>query len=264
MHAMSTTRTTRLRFSCSAAILIAAALAAAEARATEYGPVLRSDDPAFRTDLGIQLSLGGSSCIGGGTSYARCFGTDDQWDTRFGLNGGLIIRPFQHVSFGLDVGMMTLAYHQITANTWTDLLLGPTVRYHQPWRIRGKLYVEPNIGLQAGYVYGVLREKKDDSGTSVDYRHKHYGAFISIPFGLDFFPLPRVGIGLEFRVIRTFYTDVCFESADTVVCRGAHENKLVGSDVREASGHSAQYLGDKGTASYPWKLFWGIHGLYYF
>lgn len=261
---MSTKRTTRLRLSCSAGILIAAALAATETSAAEYGPVLRSSDPAFRTDLGAHLALGGSSCVGGGTGYARCFGNDNQWDTRFGLQGGLIIRPFKRVSFGLDVGMMTLTYHQITANTWTDFTLGPTVRYHQPWRIRKKLYVEPNIGLQAGYVYGLMRERKDEAATELDYKQKHYGAFMSLLLGIDFFPLPRVGLGLEFRLLRTFYTDVCYESENTTVCRGAREDKLVNSDVREPSGQTASYLGDKGVVTYPWKLFWGIHGLYYF
>jgi len=263
---MDTKRTTSLRLSCSAAVLIAAALASAELGAAEYGPVLRSSDPAFRTDLGIHLSLGGSSCIGGGTGYARCHGTNNQWDTRFGLQGGLILRPFRHFSFGLDTGMMTFTFHQVTANTWTDFTIGPTFRVHFPVRIRKKVYLEPNIGLQAGYVYGVYHENKpDDGGTeTLDYKHKHYGAFLSIPFGLDFFPLPRVGIGLEFRVMRTFYTDVCFESAETVVCRGAQEDKLVSSDVREPSGQTASYLGDKGVVTYPWKMFWGVHGLYYF
>ena len=261
---MRTNQTPRLLLSCSAAIAIAALLAPG-ARAAEYGPVLRTDDPAFRTDLGAHIAIGGSSCVGGGTDYARCFGTDNQWDTRFGVQGGLIVRPFKRVSFGLDVGMMTLKYHQVTANTWTDFTLGPTIRYHQPWRIRGKLYIEPNIGLQAGYVYGLLNERKDDSGTEeLGYKHKHYGPFVSILLGLDFFPLPRVGVGLEFRLLRTFYTDVCFESAESVVCRGAQEEDLVDSDVRQPSGQTASYLGDKGVATYPWKLFWGIHGLYYF
>jgi hypothetical protein len=263
MHAMSTKRTTRLRLSCSAGILIAAALAAAEAGAAEYGPVLRSSDPAFRTDLGAHLAIGGSSCVGGGTGYARCFGQDTSWDTRFGLQGGLIIRPFKRVSFGMDVGMMTLTYHQITANTWTDFTLGPTVRYHQPWRIRKKLYLEPNIGLQAGYVYGLMNERKDLVG-DLGNKHKHYGAFMSLLLGVDFFPLPRVGLGLEFRLMRTFYTDVCFESDDTVVCRGAQEDKLVDSDVRKDLEQTAQFLGEKGVVTYPWKLFWGVHGLYYF
>ena len=161
--------------------------------------------------------------------------------------------------------MMPLTYHQVTSNTWTDFTLGPTVRYHHPWRIRKKLYVEPSIGLQAGYVYGVMRERKDDAGTDLDYKHKHYGPFLAIPFGLDFFPLPRVGIGLEFRVLRTFYTDVCYESEDTVVCRGAREDKLVDSDVRKDQNKTAQFLGEKdGVVDYPWKLFWGVHGLYYF
>jgi hypothetical protein len=252
-----------------ASFALAAALAASFASAAaagEYGPVLRSGDPAFRTDLGVQLSLGGSSCVGGGTNYARCNGVADAWDSRFGLQGGLIVRPYRHFSFGLDAGFMSLTSHQVTANTWNDFTVGPTARFHLPIRIRKKVYIEPNIGLQAGYVYGVYRENKDDdSGTTeVGYKHKHYGPFVAVLLGADFFPLPRVGVGLEFRLLRTFYTDVCFESADSVVCRSTQDERLVNSDVREPGGQTAQYLRDKGVAEYPWKLFWGVHGLYYF
>jgi len=262
---MHTNRTKRLRIPCSAAILIAATLTAGEARATDYGPVLRNGDPAFRTDLGLHLAVGGSSCVGGGTDYAKCHGADNQWDTSFGLQGGLIIRPFKRFSFGMDVGFAMLKYHQVTANTWRDLLVGPTVRYHQPVRIR-HVYFEPSVGLQAGYVYGALDEAKDfDTGsTERGFKHKHYGPFVSAIVGLDFFPLPRLGVGFEFRLVRTFYTDVCFESAQTAVCRGTREKHLVDSDVRSATGQTAQFLGDKGAVTYPWKLFWGLlHVIYY-
>jgi hypothetical protein len=263
MHAMHTNRTKRLCIPCSAAILIAAALTSAEARATEYGAVLRTGDPAFRTDLGVHLELGGASCVGGGSGYAKCHGTENQWDTSFGLQGGVIIRPFERFSFGMDLGFASLKYHQVTANTWRDFLLGPTARYHQPIRIRS-VYFEPSVGLQAGYVYGVLHEEKNAGGQDLGYEHKHYGAFVSALVGLDFFPLPRLGIGFEFRLVRTFYTDVCFESADTSVCRGAQEKHLVDSDVRDPEGKTAQFLGDKGAATYPWKLFWGLlHVIYY-
>jgi len=259
---MHTNRTKRMRIPCSAAILIAASLTAAQARATDYGPVVRSGDPAFRTDLGLHLALGGSSCVGGGTNYAKCHGADNQWDTSFGLQGGLIIRPFKRFSFGMDAGFSTLKYHQVTANTWRDFLLGPTVRYHQPVRVR-HVYFEPSFGLQAGYVYGVLHEEKNEAGgTNLGWEHKHYGPFVSALVGLDFFPLPRLGVG--FRLVRTFYTDVCFESAQTSVCRGSKEKHLVGSDVRSATDQTAQFLGDKGAVTYPWKLFWGLlHVIYY-
>jgi len=263
MHATRTNLVNDLRLPCSAAILVAAALAAIPAHATEYGPVLRSGDPAFRTDLGAHLSVGGSSCLGGGTEYANCRGKDVQWDTGFGLHGGLILRPFKRFSFGVDVGYQTLVFHQITANSWRDFLVGPTARYHQPVRIRN-VYFEPSVGLQAGYAFGVYSENRDIASTNLGYRHRHYGPFLSALIGLDFFPLPRFGVGFEFRVVRTFYTDVCFESAETVVCRGAQEGELVDSDVREPTDQTAQYLGDKGLAKFPWKLYWGLlHVIYY-
>lgn len=255
-------RTRRSPWPALAAALALAALAA-DARAAGDAE-LRAKSPGFRTDLGAHASFGGSSCLGGGTGYASCTGADQAWDTRFGFAAGAILRPFRLFSVGVDVGLMTLRSHQVTENQWWDFTAGPIARLHVPFGIARKLVIEPNLGLQAGLVYGVFREDEKEDGSNVHFRHEHYGPFVSAVLGLDFFPLPRLGVGLETRLLRTFYTNVCFETADARICRGTGEEELVSSDLFEMSGQSSQFLGDRGAASYPWKLLWGLHVLYYF
>jgi hypothetical protein len=248
-----------------AAIAVAMAIGH-EARAGTDGDgvALRAEKPGFRTDLGLHASFGGSSCVGGGTNYASCTGADQSWDTNLGFAAGVLLRPFRHFSIGVDGGLMTLRSHQVTENQWWDFTMGPIARFHLPVRIGKKLYFEPNLGLQAGFVYGVFREDEKEDGSNVGYRHEHYGPFLSAVLGLDFFPVPRVGVGLEVRALRTFYTNVCFETASDRICRGTDEGELVDSDLFEVADQTSQFLGDRGTASYPWKLQWALHVLYYF
>jgi len=236
------------------ALLLTALPAAAD---EEQEQVVRTKDPAFRTDFAMHLAIGGNSCLGGGTNYANCSGTEHSWDTGFGIAGGLFVRPFRFVSAGLDVGYTMLVYHQETTSKWGDLTLGPTLRVHIPVKLR-KLYLEPNFGLHGGWVKGNYHQGKRDNDT-VNYDHTHMGAFMSFLLGADIFLLPKLGIGLEFRLIRTFYIEVCFESEDTLNCRGDQDEAI----VKRYADHQG-YPGEKGLADYPWKLFYGIHGLYYF
>lgn len=222
--------------------------------------IVRNEDPGFRTDIGVHLAFGGHSCVGGGSKYADCRGTDTSWDTSWGLAGGIIVRPFYRFSAGLDISYVNMIHHQDTASTWSDFTLGPVVRYHQPIHIRS-LYFEANIGVQFGWVQAKYHQAtRMDTNESVDYDHKHLGAFLAFPLGVDFFPLPKLGVGLDFRLLRTFYSEVCFEWVGGVNCRGVQDEAL----VKRWEDDNVTFPGEKGIATYPWKLFWGVHALYYF
>lgn len=226
----------------------------------EQETVNRPEVPGFRTDLGIQFSFGGHSCIGGGSNYASCYGTDTSWDTSWGLGGGFLARPFKLFSVGVNISYYTMKLHEITDNKWGDLLLGPVAKFHFPFMLGArKLLFEPNIGLQGGFAKGTYSEEKLASTEKVGWEHEHLGAFLAIPFGVDFFPIPKLGVGLEFKLVRTFYTEVCFESRDLTTCRGV--NDKAAEDNWDLS--STGIPNDKGIATYPWKLFWGLHVLYY-
>ncbi len=219
----------------------------------------RPKTPGFRTDLGVQFSFGGHSCIGGGSDYATCGGTNVRWDTSWGLGGGFIARPFKLFSLGVNVSYYNMKFRRITENKWSDLLLGPVGKFHFPFRLGTKdLLFEPNIGLQVGFAKGTFKERMRETGQSVDWNHEHLGAFLGLPFGVDFFPIPKLGVGLEFKVVRTFYTEVCFEH-DQVACRGVNDKAL----TKRYDLPDGGVPNDKGVASYPWKLFWGLHVLYY-
>jgi hypothetical protein len=249
-----------LTFLAVATALSLAATAAQAQEEIEVERIVRTEDPGFRTDLGLQLAFGGHSCVGGGSEYAECKGADTSWDTSWGLAGGFIVRPFNHFSFGIDVTYVNMIHHQDTASKWSDFTMGPVVRYHQPVRIRD-LYFEPYLGLQAGWVMGKYHQAtRIDTNEKVDYDHKHLGAFLAIPFGVDFFPLPKLGVGLEFRLLRTFYSEVCFEWRGGVNCRGTQDEAI----VKRFEDDKVTFPGEKGIAKYPWKLFWGVHALYYF
>ena len=247
-----------------ALLALALALAPGARAEADDAPVLSTATPPFRTDLAAHVSFGGSSCLGGGTGYAACSGAYPSWDTLLGFEAGVLTRPFRFVSFGLDGGLTALKARVMSANRWWDVTVGPVVRLHLPVRIKGKVLFEPSLGVQGGFVYGTYREDKTNEGGDVSYRHEHYGPFVSALVGLDYFPLPRVGVGLDVRVLRTFYTNVCFETAGDTICRGTSQGELATSDVHQASGQTVSFLGDKGEVSYPWKMFWGVHALYYF
>ena len=227
----------------------------------EPEPINRPETPGFRTDLGIQFAFGGHSCVGGGSNYASCSGTNDSWDTSGGLAGTLMARPFRMFSIGFDVSYYTMKYHQLTDNKWKDLLLGPVAKLHFPFRFsKHSILMELNFGLQVGFVKGVYDEKKrDDGNTVVNWKHDHLGAFLGVPLAFDYFPIPKLGVGLDFKLVRTFYTEVCFESQNVTTCRGVDDKAAEDNWELPASG----IPNDKGVASYPWKLFWGLHVLYY-
>jgi len=256
-----TTRCRDIRFLALAVALgalIPLAPATAEARDVESEEVLLTDGVGFRTDLGLHLSVGGNSCLGGGTGYAECSGTEHAWDTSWGLAGGFIVRPWWFLSIGIDLAYTNMIYHQATDNTWSDLAVGPTVRLHLPFNVRG-FVLEPNLGLHLGYVQGVYHENETQDGRTMDYDHDHMGFFLSILLGADFFVLPKFALGVEFRLLRTFYDEVCFEWSDGTNCRGVDDEA-----IEKRYDDNLNFPGEKGIVDYPWKLFWGVHGLYYF
>lgn len=220
------------------------------------------DRPGFRTDLGIYLGAGGHTCIGGGSNYASCSDTQNAWDTGWGIAGGVVTRPLSFLSIGIDLGYNRMIYHQQTKDKWGDLLVGPVFKFHLPFSFAGMIW-EPNLGIQAGYVQGTYYQKKRGSD-EVDYKHKHTGAFLTLLAGMDLFFMPRFGVGLEARFIRTFYQEVCYEWYNGVSCRGIDDTRIVNAykEVKEQTGES--FPGEKGISDFPWKLFYGTHVLYYF
>jgi hypothetical protein len=195
----------------------------------------------------------------GGTGYAACAEADTSFDPGFGLAAGVLVRPLTWLSAGVDVAWGRLTHHQETANSWSDLQVGPVLRGHLPLWIRKKAYLEPNLGIQAGWVRGMFHEAiRTDNQDEVDYEHSHMGAFLSFLLGIDWFVLPKLGLGLEFRLLRTFYDEVCFETRDGKYCRGVDDKA-----VTERWDLNMNFPGEKGIAEYPWKLFFGVHAIYY-
>jgi hypothetical protein len=257
---MGENRFHRRSFRVAALAILAALVAAVPARADGAGASAAPlEAPGFRTDLGVHASFGGSSAVGGGNNYAA----SSAWDTLFGFQVGAILRPFRHFSFGVDLGYTLLRMRQQTANSWSDLTIGPALRFHLPLRLGRKLLLEPSLGLEGGYVYGVYHEDKqangDGRGTVLNHEHTHTGPFVALLGGLDLFPVPRVGFGVDLRVLRTFYTTVCFDDGQQTICRGTTQGELATNDI-----NNTVFSGDKREATYPWKMFWGVHALYYF
>jgi hypothetical protein len=243
-------------------LLVACLLLAPGQGAASESPakLVRSGEPGFRTDIGIHLSVGGHSCLAGGSGYAKCKGEDNTWDGSFGLAGGLLVRPLRHFSFGLEAGFAQMRLHQQTANKWRDITVGPVARFHYPLRLRS-LVLEPSAGLHFGYVRGIFSEKMSGSN-QVDFVHDHQGMFFGFLLGADLFFLPRVAAGLEIRLIRTVYTEVCFESLSGVGCRAVSDEEVAAQ--YQVPGTETVLDGDMGVVDYPWKIFFGIHLLYYF
>jgi hypothetical protein len=221
----------------------------------------------FPTDFGIYFSAGASMCLPGGEGTGLCYETDDGWDTSFGFNSGMNMRPFRFMSFGLDLSYMNLESRFPDLDRWADLYVGPVVRFHLPIRIL-KVLVDLSTGASGGLVVGFLHDGK--------YVSEHYGPYFSALFNLDIFPIPKFGFGFEFRVSGTFYQEVCFESSTGVLCRGTDDRWAAkyysehnrtpenSSNFEDYEGTLINFPGDTGMAEYPWKMYAGGRLIYYF
>ncbi len=229
------------------------------------------ESPNFNTDLGIHLSFGGHSCIGGGSGYADCNDVRHSWDTFIGLQGGIMVRPFANYSFGIDAGYVRMLHHQHTDDYWSDFTIGPIVRGHLPLRLQ-RVLIEPTLGFQLGYVNGTFFQAARTEDFD-DYRHRHLGIFFALALGVDIFiPGTSFGVGLETRLLRTVYREVCFEWSEGTNCRGIADDSKVNTTLFEYDEEleievltgSSKFPGEKGIATYPWKLYYGAHIIYYF
>ncbi len=233
-------------------ILIAASTHSALGQEEEPRP----KSPGFRTDLGIQLSVGGHQCLRSGSGYAECRGADGGWNTSVGIAGGFIVRPIPYFSAGLDAAYMHMTSRWNESTYWSDISAGPVLRAHLPIRIKN-VVLEPHLGAQGGFIQGNMHFKEDGNRRV----NQHTGLFVAPLGGLDIFVLPGFGFGIDVRVIRTFYQEVCFESSTGTICRGTNDTQ---SNSCGTGDQHSFYPGDGSAAQYPWKIFYGGHLLYYF
>jgi hypothetical protein len=194
-------------------------------------------------DLGLHVSGGVHQCIRSGTNYVACKGADGGWDLSWGVSGGFLVRPYKYFSVRSRWEQELLS--------WADFSVGPVARLHVPFNIM-RVTVEPNLGVQVGYVQGNMRLKMDN-----DQRlDRHMGLLLAAMAGVDFFVIPEFGFGLETRLYRTLYQEACFDGPDGPICRGEN-NEAAASCVEQ------NCYGDE-PAEYPWKIFYGGRLLYYF
>ena len=214
----------------------------------------RPDVPGFRTDFGIQLSVGGHQCIqdSGGTGYAKCRGADGGWNTSMGAVLGIVLRPWRFFSVGLDFAYMSMDSRYNKKNSFGDFSIGPVIRGHLPIRIV-KVVFEPNVGIQYGFMQGHLYREHD----RID---RHIGSFFTMLITLDLYVIPKLGFGFDLRIIRSGYQEVCVEGGDATVCRGANDQNAAAA--LEETKENDTLVDEK--ASYPWKIFYGGHVVYYF
>ncbi len=210
---------------------------------------VRSENPGFRTDLGIYVLGGGHQCLRGGSGYALCSGKDTGWETSFGIAMGFIVRPFRHFSFGIDGAYMNMISRFNDKIRWADLNIGPVVRVHLPIRLT-RAVIEPSLGVQGGIVQGNIHDSQ------AGYMDKHIGPFFTGLAGINLFLIPGFGFGFELRITGTFYQEVCFEGTQGRHCRGTDDDSAFIEGMAD--------IGDRGMAEYPWKIFYGGHLIYYF
>ena len=238
-----------LALSC---VLLSAAVAGAQDKIPEKNPL------GFRSDFGLELTLGGHVCAGGGGSGSQieCKGNNKGWDmgTAFAVAGR--VRPVKFFSVGLELSYMGLRPAD-ASNTdrlfkrFFDFAIGPVFKFHIPVRIK-TILMDISLGLKTAYVNGFLYAKPDTEiqeaigEDSKYYRHRLYGPEITGILGVDLFIIPRFGFGVEFRPMATMYQAVCFDDGDDQICRGTQDDSEV--------------LNRFGT---PFKIVFGLHVVYY-
>ena len=209
----------------------------------------------FRTDLGINLAIGGHTCIGSsGDRWLKCKGNNVGWQMGTGFSIGVTIRPFKHLSFGVDASYMALrplseSSTEDSYERFTDLSLGALFKGHLPIQIK-RFLLDIGLGLRFAATNGFLKAKPDADFQSVSgddssaYYHRHFGPEITPVLDLAFFIVPKLGFGMEVRMPMTIYTQVCFDQGKSHICRGTQDDPL--NKVKA-----------------PVKLFYGLHVIYY-
>ncbi len=236
--------------------LAVAALFSATASAQDKIP--EKNPLGFRSDFGLELSIGGHSCVSGGGNEGtlQCSGNNKGWDFGSGWVIAGRVRPVKFFSAGLELSYMGLRPGDGTATEngykrFFDFSVGPVFKFHIPIRIR-VILMDISLGIKTAFVNGFLYEypNKEVQGnideSSKYYRHRLFGPEISGSIGLDLYVVPRLGFGVEVRPIGTLYQSVCFDKGSDHICRG----------VKEDSETQHHYIA-------PFKLFYGLHIIYY-
>jgi len=219
----------------------------------------RPRNPGFRTDVGIHFSAGSQQCLAGSAAHGACqdFGVD--WSPSFGMALGLIIRPGTYISLGLDAALMTMGGQDRASDSWLELMVGPTGRLHLPIRF-GRIVLEPAVGLTVGYSEGHLRFRNEND---TRFEGALLGPFIGILCNLQLFILPGFGVGLDLRIHKMFYREVCVRSKDTHICRGVEDKRSqYYSEMRVHESHNV--LEGLRETTFSWKIYTGGHLVYYF
>ncbi len=239
----------RLPISILLMVLLAPAISLGQQVEDDKNPV------GFRTDLGINVAIGGSNCMGStGERWLKCTGNNEGWQMGTGVAIGATVRPFQYFSLGLDVAYMALKPLAESATEdfytrFTDISFGALFKGHLPVRIK-RFLLDIALGMRFAVVTGFLKAKPDANfqaitgDVSKNYIHRHLGPEITPVLDLAFFVLPKLGFGMELRLPMTIYTQVCFDQGDGSICRGATD------DIENK-------------AKPPVKLFYGLHVIYY-
>lgn len=220
---------------------------------------LRPQKPGFRTDVGIHLSFGSEHCLAGTQDHGPCqdFGAD--WDAGFGMAFGVLVRPGTYLSYALDVSFSTLTGQLQPNNYWLEITIGPAIRLHLPIRF-GRFVLEPALGGSFGYAESHLRYK---SPTAESIKGSLFGPYVGILCNLSLFIFPGLGIGMDLRIHKMLYQEICAHSGSVRICRGvADEKSEFYSDVGEQD--TVKYPGKLSEKSFSWKIYYGGHVVYYF
>ena len=212
----------------------------------------------FRSDFGLDVTIGGHVCAGGGGSGSQieCSGNNKGWDMGTGLAIGGQVRPLKYFSVGLELSYMGLRPADASDSDklfkrFFDFAVGPVLKAHIPVRIKVVL-MDITLGVKAAFVNGYLYAKPDGevqsnlNENSKYYRHRLYGPELDGIIGLDLFIIPRFGFGIEFRPMATMYQSVCFDDGTDQLCRG------VADDPVPANRFAT-----------PFKILFGLHLIYY-
>jgi hypothetical protein len=251
MHSYSLTNRLFL-ISCLTALLLCAVSASAQDKIPDKNPL------GFRSDFGLELSIGGHICVSGGGSGSKieCKGNNEGWSMGSGIAIAARVRPLKFFSIGLELSYMGLRPADASKTEelfkrFFDFSVGPVPMFHIPIRIRVVL-LDISLGLKVAFVNGFLYAKPDKDvqantgDTSNYYRHRLFGPEVSGIVGLDLFIVPKFAFGVEFRPMATMYQTVCFDDGSDEICRGAEDDPTTDN----------QY----GT---PFKIFFGLHGILY-
>jgi len=208
----------------------------------------REINPPFRTDLGIDFSIGLNLCLGG-ASESFMTGSCSQMEPGIAVGGSVLHRPLPWLAAGINVHYDE--YSTEHHHSWGDFYIGPEVRGIWP---AGRW--EPYIKLSGSYVQSSFEGTgRDPQGGKVDQNGTLRGIAVAAGAGVDYFFLPGLGAGIETRFSAPFFMESCWKSGKFTYCRDTDSK-----DLDEEVG--AQW--DPGKSDQAYRLSIGVHAVYYF